>query len=232
VTDNNSDSGEKRLEQEVEALLFASDSPLSAGRISLITGKQENKAITEAVKSLNRFYRDNMRSYEIVEVAGGYQLTTLPEFSQIVSILFKSRRKAKLSQAALETLAIVAYKQPVNRIDIEAIRGVNCDGVLSTLLEREFITITGRGQGVGRPFLYSTTRRFLEYMGLKNYKELPNLEEFEKNVELQDIVKRPSLAEEGTDEDERSRMQPEGSSVGSGKEVVDSRVEDEVVDQD
>ncbi len=181
------------LELNIEALLFASDAPLSVGRLASITGISSTREIKNTIASLDRSYRTQARSFGITEVAGGYQITTLPEYASIVSMLFKKKRKSRLSQPALETLAIVAYKQPISRIQIEAIRGVNCDGVLSTLTERELITITGRGEGVGRPYLYSTTRKFLEYIGLRDYRDLPSMEELEKNLQLIDLI--PSTME-------------------------------------
>ncbi len=177
-----------RLAAEIEALLFASDAPLSVGRLSSITGESSTKSIKEALGKLEEFYRSCGRSFGIVEVAGGYQITTLPEYVATVSLLFKSRRKAKLSQPALETLAIVAYRQPISRSSVEAIRGVNCDGVLATLTERELIAISGRGEGLGRPFLYSTTSRFLEYLGLKDIRDIPDMEELEKSLETIDLI--------------------------------------------
>ena len=183
---NRVDTG--RLAGFIEALLFASDAPLSIGRLSSITGESSMKTIKEALGELEKFYRSCDRSFGIAEVAGGYQITTLPEYASTVSLLFKSRRKAKLSQAALETLAIVAYRQPISRTSVEAIRGVNCDGVLATLTERELIAIIGRGEGLGRPFLYSTTSRFLEYLGLKDIRDIPDMEELEKNLEAIDLI--------------------------------------------
>ena len=177
-----------RLASELEALLFASDVPLSVGRLSSITGESSAKTIKETLGELEEFYRSCRRSFGINEVAGGYQITTLPEYAATVSLLFKSRRKAKLSQAALETLAIVAYRQPISRTSVEAIRGVNCDGVLATLTERELIAISGRGEGLGRPFLYSTTSRFLEYLGLKDIRDIPDMEELEKSLETLDLI--------------------------------------------
>ena len=177
-----------RLAGDIEALLFASDTPLSVGRLSSITGESSTKTIKEALGELEEFYRSCGRSFGIVEVAGGYQITTLPEYASTVSLLFKSRRKAKLSQAGLETLAIVAYRQPISRTSVEAIRGVNCDGVLATLTERELIAICGRGEGLGRPFLYSTTSRFLEYLGLKDIRDIPDMEELEKSLETLDLI--------------------------------------------
>ncbi|MGM0483197.1 MAG: SMC-Scp complex subunit ScpB [Candidatus Krumholzibacteriota bacterium] len=168
----------RMLEKQVEALLFASDIPLTPARMKELTGAQSNREVRDAVESLSGFYSETDRSYKIAEVAGGYQLITHPEYSEIIKSLFKNRRKSRLSGAALETLAIIAYKQPVSRAQIEAVRGVNSGGVLSTLLERDLIRISGRGDSIGRPFLYSTTRQFLEYLGLKNYNDLPSIDQF------------------------------------------------------
>ncbi len=181
------------LSRTIEALLFSSNSPLSPSRLLSLTVASSKKEIREAVESLREFYRKTNRSFQVVEVAGGYQITTLPEFSDTVSRMFKTRRKTRLSRPALETLAIIAYQQPVPRMKIEAIRGVNCDGVLSTLVEKELITITGRGEGVGRPYLYSTTKKFLEYLGLKDYRDLPDIEEIEKGFETMDLIPVPAM---------------------------------------
>jgi len=193
------------LQRKIEALLFASDIPLSAGRLVELTGAASTTTVRTALEALGGFYREHSRSFEIVEVAGGYQMNTLPEFSSLVTALFKRRRKQRLSQPALETLAIIAYKQPINRSEIEAIRGVNCDGVLSTLTERELITITGRGEGVGRPYLYSTTKKFLEYLGLKDYRDLPSMEELEKSLEQIDLFSQRGAENipQGRDEEVR-----------------------------
>lgn len=181
-----------RLGNEIEALLFASDAPIAAGRLASMTGVSSVRTVKDCVESLEKFYRENGRSFGIVEVAGGYQLTTLPEYAGTVASLFRNKRKSRLSQAALETLAIIAYKQPISRLMIETIRGVNCDGVIATLSERELITITGRGDGIGKPYLYSTTSRFLEYLGLKDYRDLPDMAELEKSLENLELIPRPS----------------------------------------
>lgn len=172
----------RQLERVIEALLFASDTPLSASKIAAISGAPSTKVVLETIAALSSFYHETGRSFAIVEVAGGYQIATLPEFSDFIAQLFKGRRKARLTRAALETLAIIAYKQPISRMQVEAIRGVSCEGVIATLLERELIAISGRGEGLGKPFLYSTTKKFLEYLGLKDHSDLPSLEEIEKHV--------------------------------------------------
>jgi len=207
----NQEKAEKQLENQIEALLFASDTPLSARRISTLTGEESIARIKGAIEALRTFYRENNRSFTIIEIAGGYQIATLPEYSSLISLLFKSKRKSRLSQPALETLAIIAYKQPISRMQIEAIRGVNCEGVIATLLDRELIAITGRGEGVGKPYLYSTTRKFLEYLGLKDYRDLPSLEEIEKKIdsELTAGLNSVNADEKGSEsEGEKIRIEP------------------------
>lgn len=189
----------KEIEREIEALLFASDTPLAASKMAALVGAASTRHVLPAIGALVNFYRESNRAFTIVEVAGGYQLSTLPEHSGVISRLFKGRKKAKLTQPALETLAIVAYKQPISRMQIEAIRGVNCDGVLATLIERELIAISGRGDGVGKPFLYATTKKFLEYLGLKDFRDLPSLAELESRFAMDNptdklLVPPPSSA--------------------------------------
>lgn len=192
------------IEKKVEALLFASDEPLTPAKIKELTGAASNGEIRQAVETLSDFYRETERSYQIAELAGGYQLVTLPEYSEVIKSLYKNRRKSRLSNAALETLAIIAYKQPVSRAQIEAVRGVNSGGVLSTLSERELIRVSGRGESIGKPFLYSTTRKFLEYLGLKSYSDLPSIDEFTSEGEairlLESRIGKDNPAEE-TDEE-------------------------------
>jgi len=207
--DENTDIGidDRSLAREVEALLFASDTPLPAAKLAALTGAPSSRRVLEAIGALSKFYSESERGFTIVEVAGGYQLATLPEFSAVVSRLFKGRKKAKLTLPALETLAIVAYKQPIGRMQIEAIRGVNCDGVLATLIERELISISGRGDGVGKPYLYSTTKKFLEYLGLKDFGDLPNLDDLERKFALDAGPSKPLVP-------------PPGSQTGSGGEAA------------
>jgi segregation and condensation protein B len=222
--ENRRNGEEARIAREIEALLFASEEPLSLRRLSSLLGISSTRILKEGVELLNGFYREQGRSFEIVEVAGGYQMTTLPEYAGIVAQLFKSKRKATLSKPSLETLAIIAFKQPISRLDIEQIRGVNCDGVLSTLVERELIEVTGRGEGVGRPFLYSTTKKFLEYLGLKDYRDLPDMAELERTLELTDQMQRPLVPqaegplETDIDSERESQTQEEGSAEQTSDE--------------
>jgi segregation and condensation protein B len=204
LPDNKLEAEHTDISRDIEALLFASDEPLSLRRLSSLTGISSTGFLKRHIESLNRFYHAQGRSFEIIEVAGGYQMTTLPEFAGIIAQLFKSKRKARLSKPALETLAIIAYKQPISRIAMEQIRGVNCDGVLATLLDRELIEITGRGEGMGKPFLYATTKKFLEYLGLKDHRDLPSMDELERNLELADQIPQRLVpeAEQASEQDE------------------------------
>lgn len=181
----------EELRRTVEALLFASDTPLSTAKLVVLAGAPSTRAIVEAIGILTNQYRETERAFTVVEVAGGYQLTTLPEFAAAVARLFKGKKKSRLTQAALETLAIVAYRQPISRAQIEAIRGVNCDAVIATLLERELLAVSGRSEAIGRPFLYSTTKKFLEYLGLKDFRDLPSLEDLERRFALDEPVEKP-----------------------------------------
>jgi segregation and condensation protein B len=205
---NNHDRNTDKLERRIEALLFASDMPLSVSRLAAITGAESPRQIKNAIESIGMSYRENGRSFEIVEIAGGYQIMTLPEYAMIVSQLFKNKRKSRLSQQALETLAIIAYKQPICRTDIEMIRGVNSEGVLSTLIERELIQISGRGEGVGRPYLYTTTRKFLEYLGLKDHRDLPSIEEIEKTFTMETFIEPAPAGMQDGNTEEDSQTEP------------------------
>jgi len=170
----------------IEALVFSSESPLPVTRIREIIPGLTPKQINSVVEALNEQYRQGGRSYEIREIAGGYQMFTLPEFAAFVDKLFQEKQQSRLTQKALETLAIVAYKQPVTRHEIEEIRGVNVDGVMKTLLSRSLVTISGRAQAPGSPFLYKTTRKFLDYFGLNSLDDLPKLKEIDELIDVED----------------------------------------------
>ncbi len=170
----------------LEALLMTSDAPLSVNRIRDIIAPLTPREISEAVKFLNSRYSESGRSFEIREIAGGYQIFTLPEYSNYVEALHQTRQKNRLTQKALETLAIIAYKQPITKQEIEEIRGVNADGVLKTLLSRNLTTISGRAKAPGSPFLYITTKKFLEYFGLNSLEDLPKLKEIDELINTED----------------------------------------------
>ncbi len=164
-------------ESVVEAVLFATDSPLPSTRIAQILGVGDGRDVRRHVKALNDRYERNGSAFRIEEIAGGFQMLTLSTYTPWLTKLLRARQDSRLSPAALETLAIVAYKQPVLRADIEAIRGVSVGEVLNRLREINLVKIVGRDEQLGRPMLYGTTKRFLEVFGLASLKDLPQVEE-------------------------------------------------------
>src|SRR4051794_17887401 len=157
----------------LEALLFGTHHPLTAGRLAELMELESTKQIRRAIKDLNEQYSESGRSFRIENVAGGYQMLTLPEFGEVLRRLHQKEIDAKLTKAALETLAIIAYKQPILRADVEAIRGVACGETIRSLMEKRLVKIAGRAEVPGRPILYGTTKRFLELFGLNSTKDLP-----------------------------------------------------------
>jgi segregation and condensation protein B len=188
-----------RVEQRrsAEALILASPEPVSAARLAeLVPGCTPARA-REIVEELNAEYVEQGRSFAIVGVAGGYQIRTLPEFADLVQQLQPSR-PLRLSRAALETLAIVAYRQPVTRGEVEHVRGVDAGAVIKSLLERRLLRIAGHREVPGRPLLYGTSRRFLEVFGLESLDDLPTLREV---AELQAEAPEDSDADGAAEED-------------------------------
>lgn len=165
-----------RLAVIIESVLFAAAAPVGLRKLVDILEGPTPKEVQAALARLKEIYAPGQRGIQLLEVAGGYQFRTARENAEWVRAVFRDK-PTRLGRAALETLAIIAYKQPVTRAEIEAIRGVDVDGVLSTLMARRLIKITGRKEAVGRPLLYSTTAEFLETFGLKDVKELPSLKE-------------------------------------------------------
>jgi segregation and condensation protein B len=163
----------------VEALLFASEAPLSAADLARIDESLNEDLVEEIIVGLRAEYDLEDRSFTIVEIAGGYQILTRPEYASLLERFDTVPTTSRLSAAALETLAIIAYRQPVGRAEIEEIRGVGAGGVLKTLGERELIEVVGRGEGLGRPLLYGTTRLFLEHFGFRALEELPRSDELD-----------------------------------------------------
>ena len=162
--------------QVIEALLFSSDTPLSAARLAELSGQGSAQQVRLWIADLNDKYTAAGLSFRIAEIARGYQMLTQPEYRPWVVKLNRQQAQMRLSAAALETLSIVAYKQPVIRADIEAIRGVGCGEVVNRLREMGLIKIVGRAEIVGRPILYGTTRKFLDVFGLADLEDLPPLE--------------------------------------------------------
>jgi len=170
---------ELTTEQVVEAILFAADAPLTPAKIVSILGVGSARDVRKHVESLNQRYAAQRAAFRIEKLAGGYQMLTLPAYNTWIRRLKQSRQDSKLSQAAMETLAVVAYKQPVVRADIEAIRGVAVGEMLNRLRELGLVKIVGRAEDVGRPMLYGTTKRFLEILGLSGLNDLPEVEELQ-----------------------------------------------------
>jgi segregation and condensation protein B len=168
----------KPLMGAVEALLLSSELPLSPQQIHASLDFGTVELYQQAVDELNREYRQTGRSFEIQKVAGGYQIYTLPQYSKMIERLWIARKRSGLTRSALETLAIIAYRQPITRLMIEEIRGVNSESVLQGLLERGLIKIGGRQSSPGRPLLYYTTNEFLRYFGLDTLADLPKDKDF------------------------------------------------------
>jgi segregation and condensation protein B len=177
------------LRQLIEGLIFAADEPLSVRQIKAIYEQEtqegesrhiEQEEVQRIIQDLNDEYQRLDKAYRIVAIAGGFQFATMKEYAEWIGRLYKEQSRRKLSQSSLESLAIIAYKQPISKPEIESIRGVNCDYVLRTLLEKELVTITGRAETVGRPLLYGTTREFLKHFGLNEVTDLPRPREIEE----------------------------------------------------
>ena len=180
----------KESDQIIEALLFANATPINQAQLNQVFDSSI-PSLKESVKRLNDFYLTNERPYSINSIAGGYQLITNPNYDIWIRRLIGKSNKLTLSSASLDTLAIIAYKQPIGRYDIEAIRGVDSSGVIKTLLTRNLIMIKGRGGGPGRPLLYSTTKMFLDHFGLNRLSDMPKLKEVSELIDSD-----PSLGEQ------------------------------------
>lgn len=166
----------------IESILFVMDEPLTIDRmVELFDGELDRKSLRALMESLLAEHEG--RALQLIEVANGYRLCTRPEYGEWIKKFFQEERKRTLSQASLESLAIIAYRQPITKPEIEEIRGVDASGVLRNLLEKALIKIVGRKDVVGRPMVYGTTRKFLEHFGLKSLSDLPPLEEFKQAIE-------------------------------------------------
>lgn len=181
----------------IEALIFSSDDPIPSSEIikaiKEIDGSDTEitpKDVENAVEFLNEKYEDDEKSFNIKKIANGFAFGTKSEYAKYVGFLSSDKSKRRLSQAALETLSIIAYKQPITKLEIENLRGVNSDYMMNTLLEKNLITIKGRSEGMGRPLLYVTTDEFLKYFGLNKISDLP------KPREVDDIMKDEDFIEE------------------------------------
>lgn len=196
--------------QIIEALLFASDSPLSGKKIrEIVPEAGTEKNIKKLIDQIDEKYEKQGSPFKIIELAGGYQIVTREEFATWITKLNKARSQTKLTRKGLETLAIIAYKQPITKLEVEKIRGVNSDGVIRTLNERNLITIKGREKAPGSPLLYGTTGYFLEYFGLNEISDLPKLKE------IDELLKGDSKFLESLDQVALDQMMPETLGLNS-----------------
>lgn len=178
----------KLLQQHIEAIIFASEHPVTDKEISeslktTFGWELAKDEIQEAIEHLTARYEDELYSFHLVQLAGGYHFMTKQDYYPVINTLLNQKAKKRLSTAALETLSIVAYRQPITKSEIEEIRGVNCDYTIQKLLEKDLITISGRAEGPGKPLLYKTSQTFMDYFGINSSKDLPKLKEIEKEEE-------------------------------------------------
>ena len=172
----------------IEAMLVSSDRPIKPSALVdaiavHIDQKLNTKQIAEAIDQLNAQYDEHERAFRIEEISGGYRLMTRPQHASIVAAMHRARATTRLSKPALETLSIIAYRQPITRAELESIRGVACGEVVRTLMDRRMVKITGRAEELGRPMLYGTTRQFLDTFGLASTKDLPKPDELADQME-------------------------------------------------
>jgi len=208
-----------KIKPVVEALIFASDAPITESRIKSIVEELSISQIQNIIDELNEEYQKSNHAFQISRIGGGYQLVTRHEYANYIKKYYKGRSKSKLSRAALETLAIIAFKQPISRPEIDAIRGVNSDGVVKTLLERNLIYISGRAESVGHALLYSTTNEFLQHFGINDISELPRPKEIEEllgstqeelpfgETEIDQEIKEQISILDGTEDEEKQDNQ-------------------------
>ena len=206
----------------IEALIFSADEPLNEAEIIRairgidgddidITGED----IDSAVKEVNTKYENSTLPFRIIKVAKGYLFATREEYAKYIGFLSSEKSKRRLSQAALETLAIIAYKQPITKPELESIRGVNSDYILNTLLEKKLITITGRTETIGRPLLYGTTDEFLKYFGLYNLSDLPKPREIEEIMQDDDFIEQKNkIMMNAIEEDLESTIEKDDDNAG------------------
>jgi segregation and condensation protein B len=222
-----------KAKRVVEALIFASSKPLTPAEIRKVTKVLTVAQIEKIVAELKEDYQKTERCFELLEIAGGYELSTKREFAPWILKIELQRKARQATQSALETLAILAYKQPLTRAEIEALRGVDTSGVLNTLMEKNFIKITGKKEVPGRPFMYGTTEKFLEHFGLKELRDLPSIDEIRQMVDssvkkeeligtkkIVDVPQQDGVLQEGASQDETQQdgttPTPEASADLSG----------------
>ncbi|HBL18212.1 MAG: SMC-Scp complex subunit ScpB [Elusimicrobia bacterium GWA2_69_24] len=169
---------QKDLKQAIETLLFITDQPIDVPKLCQAIGVKDRDQVASLVSELQREYEERGAAIQVIEIAEGFQMATRPDYAAYVRNLFREKMTMRLSTAALETLSIIAYKQPLTRAEIEMIRGVEVIAALETLLEKSLVRVVGRKETVGRPLLYGTTPDFLRHFGLRNLQDLPAIDAF------------------------------------------------------
>ena len=179
----------------IESIIFAADEPVSVIQLSQLLEGLDNDTILRLIYDLKEDYDNSNRGFQMVEVANGFRIYTRSEFAPWIRKFYTTQISSRLTNSALETLAIIAYKQPTTRAEIEEIRGVNSDSVIRTLLERNLIKIAGRKQAPGKPMIYETTSEFLIHFGLRDLSELPSIDELEKMLGMPKEEMKPEIRE-------------------------------------
>lgn len=206
-----------RPEQVVEATLFASEGPLTPADISRADEDLTPSRVEEAVRTLRGEYEDRERSFQIYQLGDGYQILTRPEYAPYLERFDSVPKSPGLSSAAVETLAIVAYRQPISRVEVEEIRGVSSSSVLNTLRDWELIRVVGRGEGLGRPLLYGTTERFLDHFGFQSLDDLPTPEDLPVTLREEETTEEERSGEDEGEDAADGESEPAGAS-GTGAE--------------
>ncbi len=179
---------DSNLTKNIEALIFASEEPINIQEIKrcldiILEADILEFNITQALEQISQKYADNSFVFEIKQSGGGYQFMTKPTYHQVISIFSKQKANKKLSRAAMECLAIVAYKQPITKAEVEKIRGVNCDYTMQKLLEKELVVIAGRSDSPGKPLIYATSPQFMDHFGINSINDLPKLKDIQQEEE-------------------------------------------------
>ncbi len=220
------------LDNIVFVLLFSADEPLTMRKISSILDDTPAAEIKASIENWRKKLADEAWSIVIEKVGGGYQLSSRAEYAPYIAKLYTGRRKMRLSKAALEALAIIAYKQPITRAEIENVRGVACGGVVTNLMERALIKITGKAKVLGAPFLYGTTHEFLEYLGLNSLKDLPNMEELEALLEREESAVAETVVPDETTKLESQLAEAVDEDLAPLEDVPESVYEEPSLDSD
>jgi len=207
-------------------LIFAAEEPITSAQIAKVSGLSKI-TVENIVIELNEEFVDTHRSFRIEQIASGFRMLTLPEYHQYINRIKAKEKTTRLSQAALEALAVIAYKQPVTRADIERIRGVDCGGVLKNLMSKELVVIDGKSPAPGSPLLYKTSEYFLEFFGLPSIEHLPPLTEIEDFTKSMPVIKMVKSGEDAqaNDSDAESESMPASDEQSSTDELPDEHIE-------